>query len=124
MKHFMKYQKGALNLMYAYKEKYTLDFSNVEQLSDFHQIIQKKLDFPDYYGANWDAFWDCLTDRVDVDEPMNIEIIGVETLEQKLPGEFDQMISILKELKHWDSDRYINVVKIEAVIGNARYTFE
>ncbi len=29
-----------------------------------NEIIKKEFDFPDYYGANWDAFWDCLTDMV------------------------------------------------------------
>ena len=27
-----------------------------------HQRIRKAFGFPDYYGENWDAMWDCLTD--------------------------------------------------------------
>ena len=44
--------------MYQYKEVYILDFTNIQYYLDFHQIIKKELDFPDYYGMNWDAFWD------------------------------------------------------------------
>jgi len=27
-----------------------------------HQILTKVFEFPDYYGKNLDAFWDCITD--------------------------------------------------------------
>lgn len=27
-----------------------------------HRRIRKTFGFPDYYGENWDAMWDCLTD--------------------------------------------------------------
>ena len=107
--------------MYAYKEKYTLDFSHIQYFDEIHQIIKKELDFPPYYGENWDALWDCLTDRVDIDEPLNIEIIGAEVLDQKFHGTLDMLVEIFKELKHWDDDYYCDYVKIEIVIGEARY---
>ena len=44
------------------KEKYMLDFTNVNCYFEIHFVIQDALGFPDYYGCNWDAFWDCLTD--------------------------------------------------------------
>ena len=28
-----------------------------------HRRIRKTFGFPDYYGENWDAMWDCLTMR-------------------------------------------------------------
>ncbi len=34
-------------------------FTNREE---FHHYIRKELDFPDYYGCNFDALHDCLTD--------------------------------------------------------------
>lgn len=68
--------------MYQYKELYTIDFSNMEYYLEMHQEIQKSLDWPDYYGNNWSAFWDCLTDMVG--RPVHIEIIGLEVIEQKL----------------------------------------
>ena len=42
--------------------KYVIDFRNIEYYMEFHPIIKHALDFPDYYGCNWSAFWDCLTD--------------------------------------------------------------
>ena len=44
-----------------------LDLTDVSDLEDLHNRIKKALDFPDYYGANWNAFWDCLNRDCDVD---------------------------------------------------------
>ena len=107
--------------MYTYKEQYTLDFSKIERWDEFHKTIKKELDLPHNYGENWSAFWDCLTDIVDVEEPLNIEILGAEVLEQKFAGTLEKMIEILKRLKHWHSDKYCDYVKIEIVYGDARY---
>ncbi len=30
-----------------------------------HEYLKQMLDFPDYYGKNWDALFDCLTDLKD-----------------------------------------------------------
>ena len=49
---------------------------------EIHFIIQKALDFPDYYGENLDALWDCLTDMVG--RKIHIEIIGLDVLRKKL----------------------------------------
>ena len=110
--------------MYTYKEQYTLDFSKIECWDEFHQIIKDELDFPDYYGENWDALWDCLSEMVDEEEPLNIEIIGAEKLEQKFTGTVDMMVKILKKLKHLDSDQYFDYIKIEFVCGEARYEID
>ena len=48
--------------MYKHKEKYILDFTNVKNHLEMHFVIKEALDFPDYYGCNWSALWDCLTD--------------------------------------------------------------
>ena len=43
-------------------KKYTLDFRNIERPSEVHTIIKDCFAFPDYYGRNWSAFWDCMTE--------------------------------------------------------------
>ena len=44
--------------------KYTVDFKDVRYYTDIHDAIKRGLDFPEYYGTNLDAMWDCLTDTV------------------------------------------------------------
>lgn len=46
------------------------DFENIEVL---HDVLKDKLDFPDYYGRNLDALWDCLTGWMDL--PLTLVLI-------------------------------------------------
>jgi RNAse (barnase) inhibitor barstar len=110
--------------MYAYKEKYTLDFSKMEKEEQFHQILKKELDLPHNYGENWDALWDCLTDMVNVNEPLYIEIVGAEILEQHYHGKLEGLLEILKDLKHWRNDHFCDYVKLEILYGDARYEIQ
>ena len=105
--------------MYKHKEKYILDFTNVKNFLEMHYVIKEELDFPNYYGCNWDAFWDCLTDMVG--RPVHIEIIGLNVIEQKFGDEAKAMIDILKEFKHYRSDKYAKDIKIEIVMGERKY---
>ncbi len=42
------------------KKTVTLDLTGCQSLGEIHQRIKKTFDFPDFYGQNWDAFWDLL----------------------------------------------------------------
>ena len=100
------------------KEKYTIDFLNVKYYMEIHPIIQKALDFPDYYGCNWSAFWDCLTDMYG--DPIHIEIIGLEVIERKFGDFAEKMIEILRRFKHFNNDLFSDTIKIEIVSGDTR----
>ena len=43
--------------------------SLIKNINDFHKIIKRQLNFPDYYGENLDALWDCIRC---IDLPCNI----------------------------------------------------
>ena len=104
--------------MYQYKEKYTIDFRGVKNYYDMHFTIRDSLDFPDYYGCNWSAFWDCLTDMLG--RPIHIEIIGLDVIRRKFDGAADKIVEILKELKHDDDDEYADEIIIEIVTDTGR----
>ncbi len=109
--------------MYEYKELYTLDFTNVEYFFEFHYVIKKELDFPDYYGCNWSAFWDCIMNIIG--EPIHIEIIGLENIERRFGNDFTKnLIDILKDVKHYDNDRYSHEIQIAIVSGEHRVNIE
>ena len=95
------------------KEKYMLDFTNVNCYFEIHFVIQDALGFPDYYGCNWDAFWDSLTDMYG--DPIHIEILGLDVIEQKFDDAAEKMISILKKFKHFNNDLFAKDIKIEIV---------
>lgn len=43
-----------------------IDGERIKTTDDFHLEIKEKLEFPDYYGENLDALWDCLTGSIDL----------------------------------------------------------
>lgn len=67
-----------------------LDLTGCKYLSDIHERIRIAFDFPEWYGANWDAFWDLLRSECDSDK---LIIKGTNTLTK----EFDEHIAIFKE---------------------------
>ena len=100
------------------KEKYTIDFTKVNHYLEMHAIIRHALDFPDYYGCNWSAFWDCLTDMYG--DPIHIEIIGLEVIERKFGDAAKKMIEILKRFKHFNNDLFSDRIQIEIVSKSTR----
>jgi len=104
-------------------KKYTVDFTNVNYYLEMHAVIWKSLDFPDYYGCNWDAFWDCLTEMYG--EPVHIEIIGLDVIEHKFGADTTRkMLDILKRYKHFCNDRFCDNIKIELVSGDVRISLQ
>ena len=97
--------------MYEYRNPYILDFRNIQYYGDVHKIIKEAFDFPDYYGENWSAFWDCLTDMVG--RPIYVQIFGLDRFQKDFPDSCAKMLEILERLRHWHNDRYINDISIE-----------
>ena len=73
-------------------DKYIVDFSKVKYYIEIHEVLKRELDFPDYYGGNTDALWDCLTDMLG--DPSHIEIFGFEDI---------------KERYKWNNNSYNNI---------------
>ena len=44
-----------------------LDGNILADIAQVHDYIKEMLDFPEYYGKNLDALYDCLTDLMDVE---------------------------------------------------------
>lgn len=103
--------------MYQYKELYTIDFSKVQHYLEMHFIIRQALDWPDYYGCNWSAFWDCLTNMTG--RPVHIEIIGLDVIERKFDDAAKILIETLIEFKDYAKDTGTDV-EVSVVNGNMR----
>ena len=106
--------------MYQFKELYIIDFTNVKYYLEMHFVIREALDFPDYYGCNWDAFWDCLTDMVG--RPVHIKIIGLDVIRKKFDDAADMMIETLQEFKHYLDNRFVKDIQIEIVNEDSSVT--
>ena len=107
--------------MYNYKDIYTIDFRKLQYYAEVHWIIKDALDFPDYYGENWDAFWDCIVDLVFSYEKVHIEIIGLDVLERKFGEDTSKMfLELLHDAKERAYRVCKGVVTVEIVDGDKR----
>ncbi|QPS41306.1 barstar family protein [Burkholderia oklahomensis] len=58
-----------------------IDFSDVDSVDDFHRKMKELFGFPAFYGANFNAFVDCLTSlRVPEDGMTSIHLQQDESL--------------------------------------------
>ncbi|MBO7595422.1 MAG: barstar family protein [Bacteroidales bacterium] len=54
-------------------KKIILDFENISGKEEMHKYLAEKFEFPDYYGGNLDALFECLTD---IAEPTAVNIVN------------------------------------------------
>ena len=88
--------------------RYKVDFREVKYYMEIHEVLKRDLEFPDYYGGNLDALWDCLTDMLcDISI---IEIYNSEVISKKYHEEWQEIIKVFKETKH--------AYTVEIVIGS------
>ena len=84
--------------------KYIVDFSKVKYFVEIHEVLKRDLEFPDYYGGNLDALWDCLTDMLG--DISIIEIYNSEVISKKYHEEWQGIIEVFRETKHAYGDKY------------------
>ncbi len=63
----------------------TIKFSSNLNINDIHQALAKALEFPEFYGANWDAFNDCINDDKLSNPPETLIIKGWDHFINKYP---------------------------------------
>ena len=84
--------------------RYKVDFREVKYYIEIHEVLKRDLEFPDYYGGDLDALWDCLTDMLS--DISIIEIYNSEAISKKYHEEWQGIIEIFKETKHAYNDKY------------------
>jgi ribonuclease inhibitor len=79
-----------------------LDGREMRTRDQFHAAVKRELSLPEYYGNNLDALWDSLT--TDVPRPVSIEWNHSALSREYLGEYFDQIRSLLEDLKRQDPD--------------------
>ncbi|MDP0484622.1 barstar family protein [Bacillus subtilis] len=82
------------------------DFENIEVL---HDVLKDKLDFPDYYGRNLDALWDCLTGWVDL--PLTLVLKNLEFSNTLLGSYADDVLEVLQEAQEELKDEFKIIIE-------------
>ena len=77
------------------QDKRILDVSKIQSLTELHCLLKKNLELPEYYGMNWDAFWDAITGLIELPEILIFE--GWNDFKERLPEESQILIDILND---------------------------
>lgn len=104
------YSYAADNLELKYNEIVQLDLNDIESGRDFQMLLKNKMNFPDFYGLNWDAFWDAITGLGKL--PRVIEITGWERMTNKLPNDAQMFNKLLDEYNEQYGVIYNNICEI------------
>ena len=76
----------------------TLDFSGCQYLNELHERMQVALEFPDYYGKNLDAFWDCINRDCDIDF---VTIKGCADITAELKSTVEKILTLFEKNKQY-----------------------
>jgi len=84
----------------------TLDLHGCKNFYDIHQVIKETFDFPDWYGRNWSAFWDLLSEPR---EYTIVEVTGLYSLSKELYEYSKKIVELLEENKKY----YEHIMEIQ-----------
>ncbi|WFO14848.1 barstar family protein [Cellulophaga baltica 4] len=92
-------------------------------MADLHKTLSEKLNFPDFYGHNWDAFWDNITGLIEM--PKSLVFYQFLEFQSKFPKDSEILTKFrfafnqldLKSTIEYD---YLNelLTKSEYKVGN------
>jgi len=77
-----------------------IDLKEVNTKQDLHNLLSTRFGFPDWYGNNWDAFWDLITDTEVVRMPDRLTLIGFKELLKKLPRDAQLLQQCFLDMKN------------------------
>ena len=75
-------------------KKVILDASKLDGMRGVHEAFREALDFPEYYGYNLDALYDCLTD---LHEETEVEIPDPLALSKELGKRYGRLLAVLED---------------------------
>src|SRR5262249_36705981 len=96
---------------------FRIDIGHVRNKKDFLAQIAGELQFPDWFGANWDALNDCLTDLEWISTKTGYVLIfeKTENFPDRHPKEFENATTVFAEAaEYWKTQGRPFWVLIEA----------
>lgn len=85
----------------SHKNQITFDVSGIIDSETLHETISKMLNFPGYYGMNWDAFDECIRDTT---LPKTIIITHFDQLKKQLPRDAELLKECLQDFQKENPD--------------------
>ena len=77
----------------------TIQLEGVSSKEELHERLARALEFPDYYGRNWDAFWDCITE-LNLDDISEMTLTDWDVFATHLSAEAGKLLRCLNDWIH------------------------
>jgi ribonuclease inhibitor len=74
----------------------TIDLTYVTESKALQLLLMERLNFPGWYGCNWNAFWDGITGLVEMPEVLSL--VGWSIMEARLPHDAKLMKECLDDM--------------------------
>ncbi len=88
--------------------KYVLmDLKRLDSMKNVHAFLEKELEFPEYYGHNLDALYDCLTD---IDAPVTIILMNVPENGDALEGRLEGLLNVFESASTENSNIVVKTI--------------
>ncbi|XBW81090.1 barstar family protein [Bacillus velezensis] len=85
-----------------------IDGKDVTSTETLHRILKDQLDFPDFYGENLNALWDCLTGWIEL--PLTLVWKNFDISQKELGSDADNVLRILKKAQaELDGEFFIQI---------------
>lgn len=91
-------------------DEYIIDFKDVKNRYDMFEIISTAMDFPDYFGNNWDAFWDCITDMSNL--RIKIDVLNFDALKKVSEKDSAIFVELLTDFKNYYDGKWADLKEI------------
>ena len=89
-----------------------LDLTGCKYLDEIHERIKIAFGFPEWYGKNWDAFWDLLWSECDADK---VIIKGENTLPDDFSLSLSKMHEVLDDNIVFRRENNLNIFSYEII---------
>lgn len=75
---------------------FAVDLQKYTKMRDVLRPLGEALDFPDWYGANLDALFDCLSDPDWLENGGVVRLYGLSTLREKDPEGWAELLDVFQ----------------------------
>lgn len=83
----------------AYSQTYTIKLSSVGSVYELHEQFQQDLEFPYYYGKNWDGFYDCMSDKLNEGQEITLSLTDLNNFKKRFSQDTTRMMNALEDLR-------------------------
>lgn len=82
-----------------------IDGKDVTSTEALHRILKDQLDFPNFYGENLNALWDCLTGWIEL--PLTLVWENFEASQKALGSDADDVLELFQEAQEELGNRFV-----------------